>query len=483
MRRNRSVKIVATVGPASSSRETLRALFEAGVDVFRLNMSHGTHADQAERVQLIRDIEHEMQRPIGILGDLQGPKLRVGRFTAGKHRLAIGDKFRFDLEETEGDESRVYLPHPEIFAALKPGARLLVNDGKIRMIVDDCGPEFANCTVQVGGDISNNKGVNVPDVVLPLAALTDKDRADLEFVLGQGVDWLALSFVQRPEDVLEARELIGDRKVAIMVKVEKPACVERFDEIAEVSDGIMVARGDLGVEMDNADLPPIQKRLVRKCRAAAKPVVVATQMLESMIESPVPTRAEVTDVANAIYEGADCVMLSAESAAGQYPIESVAMMNQIALRVEAEELHRQIIEAAREVDRTSVADAITAAAREVAEATEVKAIACFTHSGTTASLMARERPSVPIIALTPIRETARRLCMTWGLHCEMAEPVDRFKLAVVSAVRAAKAAGFATEEEKIVVTAGVPFNVSGTTNILRVAPCNEKAIYEGSAEF
>ncbi|MEM6423055.1 MAG: pyruvate kinase, partial [Pseudomonadota bacterium] len=409
--------------------------------------------------------------------------LRVGRFADGKHRLEIGQDFRFDLDETEGDASRVYLPHPEIFAALRPGAHLLVNDGKIRMVVKDCDETFADCEVEVGGDISNNKGVNVPDVVLPLAALTDKDRTDLEFVLEQGVDWLALSFVQRPEDVLEARQLVGTRKVAVMVKVEKPACVERFDEILAVSDGIMVARGDLGVEMDNADLPPIQKRLIRKCRAAAKPVVVATQMLESMIESPVPTRAEVTDVANAIYEGADCVMLSAESAAGQYPIEAVAMMNSIAHKVEAEELHRQIIEAAREIDRRSVADAITAAAREVAEATDVKGIACFTHSGTTALLMARERPGVPILALTPIRETARRLCMAWGLHCVMAEPVDRFKLAVVSAVRAAKRDGFATDSDKIVVTAGVPFNVPGSTNILRVAPCEEKAIYEGSVEF
>ncbi|MEO1723491.1 MAG: pyruvate kinase [Pseudomonadota bacterium] len=484
MRRNRNVKIVATVGPASSSREMLRKLFEAGVDVFRLNMSHGTHEDQAERVRLIRDIEHEMERPIAILGDLQGPKLRVGRFADGPHRLEPGQKFRFDLDETEGSIDRVYLPHPEIFAALKPGAHLLVNDGKVKVRVIDCDPTFANCEVVVGGEISNNKGVNVPDVILPLAALTEKDRADLEFVLGQGVDWLALSFVQRPEDVLEARKLVGARKVAIMVKVEKPACVERFDEILAVSNGIMVARGDLGVEMDNAELPPIQKRLVRTCRRAGKPVVVATQMLESMITSPVPTRAEVTDVANAIYEGADCVMLSAESAAGDFPEEAVATMDKIARKVEAEELHRQIIEAAREIDRTSTADAITSAARGVAEATAVKAIACFTHSGTTALLMARERPSVPILALTPVRETARRLAMTWGLHCAVVEPVDRFKLAVVSAVRQAKRDGFAeTQQDRLVVTAGVPFNTPGTTNILRVAPCDEKAIYEGSAEF
>ncbi|MCL5778199.1 pyruvate kinase [Limibaculum sp. FT325] len=483
MRRQRNVKIVATVGPASSSREMLRRLFEAGVDVFRLNMSHGTQDDQAERVRLIRETEHEFERPIGILADLQGPKLRVGRFAEGPVTLEVGQPFRFDLDDTPGDGARVQLPHPEIFAALEPGATLLVNDGKIRLKVRACDKQSADCEVVVGGEISNNKGVNVPDVVLPLAALTAKDRADLEFALEQGVDWLALSFVQRPEDVLEARELIGERKVAVMVKVEKPAAVQRFSEILKVVDGIMVARGDLGVEMDIAELPPIQKRMIRECRRAAKPVIVATQMLESMITSPVPTRAEVSDVATAIYEGADAVMLSAESAAGQFPVEAVSMMDRIARRVEGEELHRQIITAARQVDRTSVADAITAAAREVAEATRVKAICCFTHSGTTALLAARERPAVPILALTPVRATARRLSLVWGLHCVIGEPVDRFKLAVVSAVRAVLRDGFAGSDDRIVVTAGVPFNVPGSTNILRVAPCDERQIYESSAEY
>ncbi|MEM9763939.1 MAG: pyruvate kinase, partial [Pseudomonadota bacterium] len=359
-----------------------------------------------------------------------------------------------------------------------------LDDGKLRLRVESAENSHIAARVITGGWLSDHKGLNVPNAVLPISPLTAKDRRDLQFGLDIGVDWVALSFVQRPEDVLEARELIGKRKVAIMVKVEKPACVERFDEVLAVSDGIMVARGDLGVEMDNAELPPIQKRLVRACRKAGKPVVVATQMLESMITSPVPTRAEVTDVANAIYEGADCVMLSAESAAGDFPEEAVSMMDKIAQKVEAEELHRQIIEAAREIDRTSTADAITSAARGVAEATAVKAIACFTHSGTTALLMARERPSVPILALTPVRETARRLAMTWGLHCAVVEPVDRFKLAVVSAVRQAKRGGFADSvQDRVVVTAGVPFNTPGTTNILRVAPCDEKAIYEGSAEF
>ena len=482
MRRQRNVKIVATVGPACSTREMLAKLFETGVDVFRLNMSHGSHEDVAERHRLIREIEHEYGRPIGILADLQGPKLRVGRFAEGPIELTIGQKFRFDLTDTPGDATRVMLPHPEIFAALEPGASLLVNDGKIRLKVLTCDAEHAECEVVVGGEISNNKGVNVPNVVLPLAALTEKDRRDLDFVLGLGVDWLALSFVQRPEDVVEARELCGKHNVAIMVKVEKPAAVNRFEDILDVVDGIMVARGDLGVEMMSWELPAIQKRMIRRCRQVGKPVIVATQMLESMITSPVPTRAEVSDVATAIYEGTDAVMLSAESAAGDYPVEAVAMMNNVAMNVEGDPAFRDAIDSLPPLKRASVADAITAAAREMAEATKVKAICCFTHGGTTARLVSRERPQVPIIALTPFPETARRLSLCWGLHCALAASVERFKLAVVSAVRVAKADGFATEADNIIVTAGVPFNMPGTTNILRVAPVDERKIYEGGMD-
>jgi pyruvate kinase len=409
------------------------------------------------------------------LADLQGPKLRVGTFANGEEELIEGAKFRMDLAATPGDATRVQLPHPEIFAALEPGASLLVNDGKIRLVVDDCGKDFANCTVTVGGTISNRKGVNVPDVVLPLAALSEKDRGDLEFACALGVDWLALSFVQRPEDVTEARALAKGR-AAILSKIEKPAAVKAYDAILQVSDGIMVARGDLGVELPVTSVPPIQKRLVRGARAAAKPVIVATQMLESMIESPVPTRAEVSDVATAIYEGADAIMLSAESAAGKYPIEAVTTMNNVALSVEKDPTYRQVIEASRVVRRETIADGIVSAAREIAEATNIKAIACFSQSGQTVSLVARERPRVPIIALTPLMSTARRLALTWGAHCVITEPQDRFKGAVISAVKAARADGFAEEEDMIVVTAGVPFNVKGTTNILRVAPCDERLI-------
>jgi pyruvate kinase len=476
MRRLRNVKIVATLGPASDTYEMIETLHKTGADVFRLNMSHGSHAEIREKHRIIREIEKDLGSTIGILADLQGPKLRVGVFAGDSEQLDAGMHFRLDLDPAEGDASRVCLPHPEIFAALKPGASLLVNDGKIRLKVIDCSAEHANCEVVTGGVISNRKGVNVPDVVLPLAALSDKDRADLEFVCELGVDWLALSFVQRPEDVTEARELARGR-AAILSKIEKPSAVERFDDILEVSDGIMVARGDLGVELPVQNVPPIQKRLVRKCRAAAKPVIVATQMLESMIESPMPTRAEVSDVATAIYEGADAVMLSAESAAGSYPVEAVQTMDRVAGEVEQDPTYTLIIEASRTADRKTVADGIVAAAREIAETTDIRAIACYTQSGTTALLTARERPRVPIIALTSSVNTARRLALSWGTNCVVTDALDRFKMAVVNAVRAARSEGFVEPQDLIVVTAGVPFNVPGTTNILRVAPCDERLIY------
>jgi len=482
MRRNRNVKIVATLGPASSSYEMIRALYEAGADVLRLNMSHGSHDEIEERYETIRQVEVDLGRPVGILADLQGPKLRVGVFENGAEDLVKGADFRLDLDEAEGDATRVCLPHPEIFQSLETGARILVNDGKIRLKVKSCGANFADCEVTAGGTIANRKGVNVPDVILPLAALSTKDRRDLEFACGLGVDWLALSFVQRPEDVSEARVLVTHfahekEHPAILAKIEKPAAVKRFEDILAVSDGIMVARGDLGVEMPVEAVPPIQKRLVRKCRNAAKPVIVATQMLESMIESPMPTRAEVSDVATAIYEGTDAIMLSAESAAGHYPVLAVETMDHVATEVERDPTYTKVIMASRGGDKSSVADAIVAAAREIAETTDIKAIVCYTDSGATALLTARERPGVPIIAMTAAQATARRLALSWGCHCVVTEVLDRFKGAVVNAARAAQADGFATKDDQIVVTAGVPFNTSGTTNILRVAPCDERLIY------
>ncbi len=481
LRRKRNVKIVATLGPASDEYDIIRALFEAGADVFRLNMSHGDQADIARRHRIIRQIEQDVGRPIGILADLQGPKLRCGVFAEGSEMLVEGAAFRLDLDTAEGDVDRVSLPHPEIFAALEAGSTLLVNDGKIRLRVTDRSASHANTIVEVGGEISNRKGVNVPDVVLPLAALSKKDRSDLDFVCELGVDWLALSFVQRAADVFEAREL-ADNRAAILSKIEKPAGVKAFAEILDASDGIMVARGDLGVELPVQSLPPIQKRLVRACRRVGKPVIVATQMMESMITSPVPTRAEVSDVAGAIYEGADAVMLSAESAAGDYPIEAVTAMNDVAVSVESDDIYRQVIEASRTPSRQRVSDAITVAAREVAETTDVKAICCFSHSGTTALLAARERPRVPIIALTPLVRSARRLALSWGLHCVVTDDVDQFKMAVVSATRAAREHGFAGSDDMVVVVAGIPFGQPGSTNILRVAPCDERKIFAAGAE-
>lgn len=482
MRRTRNVKIVATLGPASETYETIHALHMAGADVFRLNMSHGSHDEIRQKHAIIRQIEEDTGGSICILADLQGPKLRVGVFANEEgETLEDGAKFRMDLDPAEGDTTRVNLPHPEIFAALEPGAGLLVNDGKIRLKVDACGPDFANCTVVAGGVISNRKGVNVPDVVLPLAALSDKDRKDLEFVCELGVDWLALSFVQRAEDVLEASDLANGR-AAIMSKIEKPSAVQNIEEILAVSDGLMVARGDLGVELPVQNVPPIQKRLVRKCRSAAKPVIVATQMLESMIESPMPTRAEVSDVATAIYEGADAVMLSAESAAGDFPIEAVTTMNNVATEVEQDPTYAQIMISSRDAPGTTIADAIVSAAREIAEKTDIKAICCFSQSGTTAALVARERPMVPILTMTPLKSTARRLTLTWGTNCVITDVLERFKMAVVASARAARDQGYAGSEDQIVVTAGVPFNVPGSTNILRVAPCDERLIFNTDPE-
>ncbi|OWJ76069.1 pyruvate kinase [Haematobacter genomosp. 1] len=475
MRRQRNVKIVATLGPSSSDYETIRALFEAGADVFRLNMSHGSQAEQAARHAIIRQVETDIGRPIGILADLQGPKLRCGVFANASEVLEEGAAFRFDLDPAPGNQQRVCLPHPEIFAALEPGATLLVNDGKIRLSVTACGVDYADCTVIAGGAISNRKGVNVPDVVLPLAALSEKDRADLEFACALGVDWLALSFVQRPADVTEARELARGRAL-ILSKIEKPAAVKALNEILEVSDGIMVARGDLGVELPVQNVPPIQKRIGRKCRAAAKPVIIATQMLESMIESPMPTRAEVSDVATAIYEGADAVMLSAESAAGKYPVEAVRTMNAVAEEVETDPTYREIIESSRKVPHPGRAESIVAAARQVAESTELQAICCFTQTGRSARLVARERSRVPQIAMTMTPQVARQLCLTWGTYCVMTGELDRFRTAVLNGVRAAINHGFASPQDNIIVIAGVPFNTQGTTNILRIAPCEVRQI-------
>ena len=464
LRRNRNVKIVATLGPSSSTEEMVSRLFEEGVDVFRLNLSHGLHDEIKKRHEIIRKVENKFRRPICILADLQGPKLRCGDFKDKQAELVAGQTFVFDKQRALGNSKRVYLPEFEVFKSLKKDSKVLVNDGKIKLVVKEVSENFVSTEVLVGGIISDKKGINVPDQLLPLSALSKKDLSDLEFVCNLGIEWLGLSFVQRAKDIKEAKKIVRGR-AAILSKIEKPSAVDAFDEILEETDAVMIARGDLGVELPIETLPPIQKRLVRQCRDSGKPVIVATQMMESMINSPVPTRAEVSDVAQAIYEGADAVMLSAESAVGNYPIEAVRTMNSIATEVEKEKTYRQLIESSRTPLKGDVSDAITVAAREVAETTNVKVICCFTETGTTASLTSRERPKVPIIALTPKITIARRLTLNWGLHCIVTEELERFKMAVVNAAKAARMYGFANNDDKIIVIAGVPFNVSGTTNI------------------
>ena len=468
IRRRRRTRIVATLGPASSTPEVLARLFQAGADVFRLNFSHGTHDDHAARIAMIRDLEAKFDRPIGILADVQGPKLRVGQFGGGRVQLQTGQEFRLDLNPTPGDARRVQLPHPEIIAAAQIGTTLLLDDGKLRLRVTRVRPDHLETEVAVGGALSDRKGVNVPDIVLPIPALTAKDRTDLAFALEAGVDYIGLSFVQRPEDVAEAREIAAGR-AWIMTKVEKPQALDSLDEIIRLSDAVMVARGDLGVELPPEEVPLAQKRIVRTARQMGRPVVVATQMLESMITAPTPTRAEASDVATAVFDGADAVMLSAETAAGQFPFEAVNFMDRIIARVEQDGGWRTIIEASRPDPEHSVADAIAAAARQVAHTVEASVICAFTASGSTALRAARERPEAPVLGLTPSLQTARRLAVVWGVHAVTASEVRSMGETVEKASRVARAEGFASPGDQVVVIAGVPFGAPGTTNALRVA--------------
>jgi pyruvate kinase len=469
MRRQRHGKIIATLGPASSDRATIAALFEAGADVFRLNFSHGSHTDHQARYDLIRAVEREAGRPIAVLLDLQGPKLRVGHFADGPVTLAEGARFRLDLDPTPGDATRAPLPHPEIFAALQSGHDLLLDDGKLRLRVLACGADFAETEVIAGGVLSERKGVNVPSVLLPISALTPKDRADLAFGLELGVDWVALSFVQRPEDVQELRTLVQGR-AAILSKLEKPAAIADLDAIVALSDAVMVARGDLGVEMPAEQVPPIQKRIVRSCRQAGKPVVVATQMLESMVSAPVPTRAEASDVATAVYDGADAVMLSAESASGRYPREAVAVMDAIVRAAEADPHCRTVVEASGFAPQPTVGDAICAALQQSAELLGAAAIVTFTRSGFTSLRAARERPQASIVSVTPDLATARRLALAWGVHSvHVPHDVDDVPGMVQAACTLARDQGFAQPGDTIAIAAGMPFGKAGTTNLLHIA--------------
>lgn len=472
MRRQRAVKILATLGPASNTRRKIAALFEAGADAFRINMSHTPHEEARKLVRAIRAVEQEHGRPIAILVDLQGPKLRIDTFAGEKVELRQGDHFALYGDRREGSEAGVHLPHPEVFKALEKGHNVLIDDGKVRLRVTDVGRDKVETEVVTAGRVSDRKGASFPDTVLPMGALTPKDFKDLEFALSLGIDWVALSFIQRPEDIAEARKIIrGQAKV--ICKIEKPVAVQRLAEIVELSDAIMVARGDLGVEMPIEKVPAIQKHITRLCRTHGKPVVVATQMLESMITSPMPTRAEVSDVAIAVYEGADAVMLSAESAVGDYAVEAVAMMDKIGREVEADPNYATIIAAQRPEPESTGADAIAAAARQVASTLKLPAIVCYTTSGATALRVARERPLTPILGLSPVRETGRRLALCWGVHSVVTEDARDQDDMVARACRIAHEHGFAEPGQRIIITAGVPFGTPGTTNLLRIAYVDE----------
>jgi len=468
MRRARFTKIVATLGPASSSPERLRELFEAGADVFRLNFSHGTQDDHKQRVDLLRALEKEYKHPIAILMDLQGPKLRLGALAKGPMELKKGQTIRLDMDPAPGTEARVPLPHPEIFKAAKPDGILLIDDGKVRLRITGHTENTIDAEVEVGGQISDRKGVNLPNLVVPLSPMTPKDRKDLDYGLSLGVDWVALSFVQHAHDIAELKKLVAGR-AAVMAKLEKPAAIEHLDEIIEQSDGIMVARGDLGVEMPPEAVPPLQKRILAACRVLGRPAIVATQMLESMVHSPTPTRAEASDVATAVYDGTDAVMLSAESASGDYPVEAVTIMDRIIRSAEGDPLYRRLMDASRREPEATTADAISAAARQCAHTLSAAAIVTYTNTGSTTLRAARERPDVGILCLTPNLNTARRMTLAWGVHPVHAEDAHSFADMVQRAVRIARQQKLAQAGERLVITAGVPFGTPGATNILRIA--------------
>jgi pyruvate kinase len=467
LRRHRQTKIVATLGPSSASPEMIARLFHTGADVFRLNFSHGTHADHAANIVIVRALEAETGRPIGLLADVQGPKLRVGRFMGGRVHLSTGQSFTLDQDPTPGNARRVQLPHPEIMSAASAGTTLLLDDGKLRLRVDRNRGGHLECEVVTGGPLSDRKGVNVPDVVLHIPALTEKDRSDLAFALDQGVDLVGLSFVQRPEDVAEARAIVNGR-AWIVSKIEKPQALDQLDEIIALSDAVMVARGDLGVELPPEEVPLAQKRIVRAARRAGCPVIVATQMLESMIAAPAPTRAEASDVAGAVFDGADAVMLSGETAAGQYPAEAVAMMDRIVTRVEADPGWRDIMDAGRPAADGSVSAAIAAASSQIARSIGARAIAAFTSSGKTALRVSRERPSQPVLAIVTDQAVARRLALAWGVHAVHAKDASTMTEAVARAAKLAQSENFARAGDTVVVAAGIPFGQAGTTNSLRV---------------
>lgn len=474
MNRARRARIVATLGPASRAPGTVKALAQAGVDVFRLNFSHGSHEDHAAALKAVRGAEMALQRPLGVLADLQGPKLRLGRFRDVEIAVTPGQRLRLDLDETPGDETRVCMPHPEIFKALREDHLLLLDDGRVRLKVVKRHDTWADVEVLSGSKLSDRKGVAVPQAVIPVSALTPKDREDLAFALRIGVDWVALSFVQKAEDMAELKRLVNG-KAACLAKIEKPAALTELGAILDYSDGVMVARGDLGVELDPEDVPVAQKQILRMARQRGVPAIVATQMLESMTSAPAPTRAEASDVANAVYEGADALMLSAETASGDYPLESVAMMNRIMERVESDPLWPGLMDAEHAGMDEHDVDALVAAARKAAEASSTACMVVFTTLGGTARRMARERPLQPILALTPNPDTARRLALVWGLEPRLGRQPESLEQVTEDAVQAAMEYGLAEPGQRVLILAGTPFGAPGAANLLRLAHAPARA--------
>jgi pyruvate kinase len=465
--RARRARIVATLGPASREPGKIRELALAGADVFRVNFSHGSHADHARSIQAVRQAEAVVGRPLAVLADLQGPKIRLGEFADGVVRLKVGQSLRLDLKSTPGDAARIGVPHPEVFAAVRVGSIVLLDDGKVRLRVVKHGPDFAETVVEAGEQLSDHKGLNLPGSAIPIPALTEKDRADLTFALAQGVDWVALSFVQRAADMAELRAIVRGR-ASVLAKIEKPSALEALDEILDLSQAIMVARGDLGVELAPEEVPVVQKQLVRAARLRGIPVVVATQMLESMTHSPTPTRAEASDVAGAVYEGADALMLSAESAVGDYALEAVSIMDRIITRVENDPRWPELMRAEYPVEDAD-ADALVAAARKAAESSSTGCLATFTTTGQTALRLARERPLQPTLALTPFLATARKLALLWGVEArvvpEVQDPEELTRVAVEQAV----ANGLARPGQRVLILAGLPMQSPCAANILRIA--------------
>lgn len=444
----------------------LRALFQAGANVFRLNFSHGSHADHAERIKSIRGLEAETGIPTCILADLQGPKHRVGDVQPDTV-LTAGDRVTFDQDDAPGTAQRLGLPHPEIFQAVIPGTRILMDDGKLELQVVAPGTGQFEAEVIVGGKVKSQKGVNLPDVVLPTRPITAKDEADLAFALDQGVEWVALSFVQRAADILDAKALIGDR-AGVVAKIEKPSALTELRDIVAAADGIMVARGDLGVELPPEQVPGWQKKIVAECRMVGKPAIVATQMLESMIEAPSPTRAEASDVAGAVFDGADAVMLSAETAAGAYPVESVSMMARIAAAAEHHIRHNPEAALPQLPVEPSTYHAVARSSVALAETVEAKVIVAFSTSGNTAVRIARERPHIPFLVMTPHHDVERRMSLLWGTRSAASAFSADFESAIEEAVAEIRKRELAQNGDQVVVIAGMPFGIAGTTNTVRV---------------